>query len=85
MQSSLKLLNAMAFGIPAICYPREGYLMEGFQSCFHPAFNMDDIIAGVRLLQESKTYYQQMMYSGLEKAKPFHISIIAERYKELLR
>ncbi len=84
MQSSLKLLNAMAFGVPAICYPREGYLLEGFQDCFHPAFDIDGIIAGVRLLQESETYYQHMLYSGLEKAKKFHISVIAELYKELL-
>lgn len=75
-----KIINAASFGIPTVAYPLNGYKeIEGY---YMRAKNMKDLVSEVIELKNESFYYS---FSKIiqENAESYHISKIAELYKNL--
>lgn len=76
-----KIINAASFGIPTIAQRILGHQeMEGY---YIPAETYDDIVREALKLQDNK-YYNKRSKNLIKKAKEYHISRIAEMYKQLI-
>ena len=80
LRDSLRLKNAASFGIPTVAYPEVNY--KEFTGNYIEVRSIDDMIAEIKKLKD-KTYYEQWSNKALLKSKEFHISKIAELYKQL--
>jgi hypothetical protein len=80
-----KLTNFMSFGIPSVLTPESGYLEFGRhgETCFY-AHDKRDFVDLVRHLAQDTELRRRMGDACYEAARPFHISRIAERYREFL-
>ncbi len=80
-----KLTNYMSFGIPSVLTPEGGYLevARHGETCLY-AHNKDDFVMLLRHLAEDPDLRRRMGDDAYEAARPYHISRIAERYRELL-
>ncbi len=77
-----KLINAAAFGIPTLSQPIAGY--KEFAEFYIPiAFeNMDSLVTEAVKLKDTQ-YYQSWSDRVFNEAEKYHISEIAELYKQL--
>jgi len=80
----LKVANASSFGIPTVCWPEEAYIEE-FPGCFLAATNLGDLCATCGRLARDENLYRTLSETCVEKAKPYHISVVAEAFKQLER
>lgn len=80
-----KLTNFMSFGIPSVLTPESGFLevARHGETCFY-AHEKADFLDLLRYLSEDDDLRRRMGDAAYEAARPFHISRIAERYREFL-
>lgn len=79
-KNPLKIINAASFGIPTVGYPHKGYKeVEGY---YHKVFNMDQLIEEVGKLKD-ESQYEAATKELVSMAEKYHISIIADMYKNL--
>jgi len=77
----LKVVNAASFGIPTVAYPQECY--QEVDGWYIKADTIDQLIVGLKLLATKPDYYKLIADRISSWAEDYHISSIAERYKEL--
>jgi hypothetical protein len=80
-----KLTNFMSFGIPSVHTPESGFLQFGShgETALY-AHHKHDFVDMVKWLAEDVDLRQRMGDACYEAARPFHISRIADRYREFL-
>lgn len=75
-----KMINAASFGVPSIATPIKGFKeMDGY---YVPFKGIDQLVSEVQKFQDSK-YYADFSDKIIEKAKEYHISEIAKKYRAL--
>lgn len=80
-----KLTNYMSFAIPSVLTPESGYLEYGKHGeTVMYAHTPDDFVQAIRWLGEDRSLRTRMGDACYEAARPFHISRIADRYREFL-
>ncbi len=75
-----KLINAASFGVPTIAFPRAGY--KEFEGNYVRANNMEEMLSEVKKFRD-KDYYQEWSEKILKVAENYHISKIANLYRNL--
>lgn len=75
-----KIINAMSFGIPTIAGPKLGY--KDVDDYYIHAHNLDELVKEVEKLKDQK-YYNVWANKILSEAEKYHISKIAQLYKQL--
>lgn len=81
-----KLTNFMSFGIPSVLTPESGYLEYGKHGeTVLYAHDRADFVDLIQWLAADAGLRRRMGDTAYEAAKPFHISRIAERYRDFLR
>jgi hypothetical protein len=81
-----KLTNFMSFGIPSVLTPESGYLEYGRHGeTVLYAYTPDDFVRMIKWLGENPDLRAAMGDACYAAAAPFHISRIADRYREFLR
>ncbi|MDB4950037.1 MAG: hypothetical protein JWM27_2686 [Gemmatimonadetes bacterium] len=80
-----KLTNFMSFGIPSVLTPESGFLeyARHGETCFY-AQHKHDFTGLIRHLAGDPDLRRRMGDACYEAARPFHISRIADRYRELV-
>ncbi len=80
-----KLTNFMSFGIPSVLTPESGYLEYGRHGeTVLYAYTTEDFVDMIRWLGQDIDLRARMGDACYEAAKPFHITRIADRYREFL-
>lgn len=79
-RDSLRLKNAASFGIPTVAFPEVNY--KEFEGNYIPVKDIDSMIEEIKKLKD-KEYYKQWSDKIIIEAENFHISKIAEKYKQL--
>ena len=80
MKNPLKIINAASFGIPTVSNPRNNYKeVEGY---YTSAESIDRLISEVEKLKNPENY-ETASKNLLPMAEKYHISKIAELYKQL--
>jgi hypothetical protein len=75
-----KFINAASFGIPSIANPQVGY--KEFEGNYISIKTIDSLIVEVEKMK-NKDYYSQWSSKIMKAAEKYHISKIAEKYKQL--
>lgn len=76
-----KIINAASFGIPSVAFPMMANKeLEGY---YLPARNMGELVAGVEKLK-NETFYNEMVAKIIPMSENYHISKIANEYRNLL-
>jgi len=75
-----KIINAASFGIPTIASWKLGF--DDFKGNYISVRDMDSLVAEVEKLK-NKNYYNEWPEKILKEAEKYHISKIAEMYKQL--
>ena len=75
-----KLINAFSFGIPVIAYPLKAY--QEIEGDYVPINNLEELLAAAEQFKDPE-YYNQWPDKLMKVAEPYHISHIAEKFKEL--
>lgn len=75
-----KIINAMSFGIPTVAGPKLGY--KDVDDYYIHTNNLDELINEVEKLKDQK-YYNLWAKKILPEAEKYHISKIAQLYKQL--
>lgn len=75
-----KMINAASYGIPTIANWMLGY--KEFEDNYVPVRNMDSLISEVEKMK-NKDYYDKFASKIISASEPYHISNIAEKYKQL--
>ena len=79
---SVKLANAGSFMIPTVSYPSIVYKDE-FDKCFFEVNNLEELINACVTLRDNKNLYNELANNAYERSKEYHISTIANLFKEL--
>jgi len=75
LKNSLKIVNAMSFGIPTIAYPEIGYSdVDGY---YFKARTVEDL---KKLIRKDLVYDKERL---VKKAEEYHIDNISKLYEEL--
>jgi len=75
LKNSLKIVNAMSFGIPTIAYPEIGYSdVDGYY------FKANTVEELKKLIREPLVYDKDKL---INKAEEYHIENISKKYEEL--
>jgi hypothetical protein len=75
-----KIINAASFGVPTVAYPIQCY--EEIDEYYLKANNMEELLTQVEKLRD-KTFYNEVSARIIGKAEEYHISHIANMYREL--
>jgi hypothetical protein len=79
-KTPLKIINAASFGIPTVGFPHESYKeVDGY---YLQARTIDELVNEVEKLKNPENYARATK-NLLQMAEKYHISKIAERYKQL--
>jgi len=82
LNSGIKLINCIGFGLPSVSHPEPAYREIGPQcTSFANTSNLADAIDH---LQHDEAAYQRMRSHCLSLAEQFHIDHISQQYKQLL-
>jgi len=76
-----KIINAASFGVPSIAYPTEGY--KEFEGYYVHARDLDEMAKEVQKFRD-KDYYNEWLEKIIKKADEYHISNVAQKYRDLL-
>lgn len=80
LKNPLKIINAASFGIPTVGFPHRSYKeVEGY---YIPAKTINGLIAEVEKLKNPENY-ERATKNLLPMAEKYHISKIAEKYRQL--
>jgi hypothetical protein len=79
-KNPLKIINAASFGIPTVGYPQHGY--EEVDGYYIKVQTIDQLIDAVEQLKDTKMY-ELASRNLVSMAEQYHISRIADMYKEL--
>jgi hypothetical protein len=83
--SNVKLLNYMSYGVPSVVSPELSYLEVASQG-EHCLFSEEEqFIESIEYLVKNSALRKKMSASAFLKAKDYHISRIAERYREYFK
>ncbi len=82
MNSGIKLINCIGFGIPSLSADEPAYREIGADCTIFSS--IEKCAADLRDLQVDYDKYLQLRMNCLERAQNFHIDTIAEMYKTLL-
>ena len=77
----LKIVNSASFGVPTIAYDEPCF--EEMHGCYMPVKNIDELLQKLDSYITSPELHQSMANKCLETAEKYHISKIAELYKQL--
>jgi hypothetical protein len=75
-----KIINAASFGVPSIAFPLMGY--QEIEGDYMRVNSMDGVV-GETIKLKDLNYYVFRSIIALEMAKKYHISKIAEMYRQL--
>ncbi len=75
-----KMINAASFRIPTFAFRKQGY--KEFEDYYIPYTGNEELLNVVNNFKD-KDYYNSFSSKILEKAQQYHISKIAEMYKQL--
>jgi hypothetical protein len=75
-----KMINAASFGVPSVAYKRAGY--KEFEGNYIPVRTMDSLVAEVEKVKK-EDYYTEWANKIIKETEKYHISKIAEMYKQL--
>lgn len=81
LKNSLKIANAMSFGIPTVAYPERAF--QDVKDYYISSKNIDYMLDEIRRLKEDKEYYDTYARIGIAKAEEYHIDEISKLYKNL--
>lgn len=76
-----KLVNAASFGIPTIAYPEEGF--KEWTGFYVPNDNIYDLLSYCYIYKTEPDSYRNLSDMVASKAEEYHITKIAELYKQL--
>lgn len=77
-----KMINAASFGVPSIANWRLGF--DDFKGNYKPVKTMGEMIEEVKKFKD-KDYYDEFSHKIIKEAEKYHISNIAEKYRQLIR
>jgi len=83
LNSGIKLINCLGFGIPSISTDEPAYREIGEECTLFSSVRSCG--KWIRKLQSEKDFYLEMRRRCLERARIFHIDNIVEKYKMLLK
>ena len=75
-----KMINAASFGIPTIANWKLGY--KEFEGSYIPVRTMDSLVAEAEKMK-NENYYNEWADKIIKEAEKYHISKVAEMYKQL--
>lgn len=75
-----KIINAASFGIPTVAFPLASY--EEFKGHYLPVVNIQQLLDSIQSLRQPE-FYARAAEDALAASEPYHISRVAELYKEL--
>jgi len=81
LYNPFKIVNASAFGIPTIALDEPAF--KEMEDCYIPVNTAEEWLEKLDALRTSTSLYSDMAKVCLEKAERYHISKIAELYKQL--
>ncbi len=81
-KNPMRIINAASFGIPTVAFPEVGF--KEFEDNFIPAKTIEELIAEVIKLKD-QDYYNRFSSKIIKETEPYHISKIAEKYRELCK
>ncbi|OGK52582.1 hypothetical protein A2966_03515 [Candidatus Roizmanbacteria bacterium RIFCSPLOWO2_01_FULL_41_22] len=81
LSNPLKIVNAGSFGIPTIAYDEDAF--EEMDGCYVPVKTLDGFMAQLENLKSSPDLYDSYAEKCLARAEEYHISKVAELYKQL--
>jgi len=82
LKNPLKISNAGSFGIPTISKPEEFSVIE-YKDCFLSAIGIDEACGYAEQLKRDDKLYNDLSKKVLERSEDYHISNIANLYKQL--
>lgn len=82
LRDPLKLKNAGSFGIPTVAYPEDAYVAE-FRHCFLPAMTPMEVVEQTVRLAEDPRLYAEVARRARERSSQYHVSRIADLYRQL--
>lgn len=77
-----RIVSAASFGIPTVCNRHPAF--KEFEGYFITAENTDSLLVELKKLKD-QDYYRQWAARIVGPAEQYHISTIAEKYKQLVR
>jgi hypothetical protein len=80
INSGIKLINCLGFGIPSISSDEPAYHEMGEDCTIFS--NLRDCAKWVRALQHDDDLYRDLRQRCLRKSRRFHIDVIAEKYRK---
>lgn len=75
-----KIINAASYGIPTIATWKAGY--KEFKDYYIPVFNLNELLKETEKLKEFD-YYDQLSKRIIEPTEAYHISQVAQKYRDL--
>lgn len=80
-----KLINAWMAGVPAILGPEVAFQeLRESDLDYIEAHSLDDVIEGVKRLNEDKSLYKKMAQNGKKRANEFSVEKIVKRWGKIL-
>jgi hypothetical protein len=81
LKDALRIKNGASFGIPTVAYHETNY--DEFTGGFIEINNIEEMLSEIEKLKNNPDYYQKWSDKALSKSEEFHISNIAQLYKQL--
>jgi hypothetical protein len=82
LKNPLKIINGASFGIPTVAKMEVSFEAE-CAGRYLPTHTVEDGIEMVRQLQTDARLYRHLATDGLAMAEPYHLDVIADRYRRL--
>lgn len=81
LSNPFKIVNFSSFGIPTIALDEPAF--KEMDGCYRPVHTIEEFFTELDALRTSQTLYDDIAGVCLEKAERYHISNIAELYRQL--
>jgi len=81
LYNPLKIVNASSFGIPTIALAEKSF--EEMGGCYIPVQTLDEFLGALDQLRSVPSIYESYASACIAKSENYHISHIAEKYKQL--
>ncbi len=82
LKPPLKLVNAMAFGVPVVAYPEPAF--EPFRGMFQAVTSLDELVEACVALRSNEAAHDTLAIRGLDAAREFSLDRIADAYRRLV-
>ena len=80
-KDAVRLINAASYGIPTVAYPE--YYLQAFEGYYIRIKTIDQMVSEIKRLKDDPAYYKAWSDKLIPFGERYHISKIAELYKQL--